>query len=328
MPTRKRYLALILITSLLFFSCNRATEYQQNQGKIFGTLYHVTYQHNENLGESIHNKLLSIDASLSVFNDTSTISKINTNQSDQTDYLFNQVFNKSREIYHATNGAFDPTISPLINAWGFGFKNIDNVTPTLINSLLQTVGMNQITLTNNTIEKVNPNTTLNFSAIAKGYACDLIAQLLQSQGIENYLVEIGGEVIANGTNPTGEPWRIGINTPEIGSTEVETILHLTNGAVATSGNYRNFYIQDGKRISHTINPRTGYPTENNLLSATVIAEDCTTADAYATAFMVLGVERSLELANSTPNLETLLIYSTTDNPHAQLHSTGLHNYLH
>lgn len=319
---------IITLLLLLTISCNSSIKYQQNQGEIFGTLYHITYQHAEDLNDTIYNQLLKFDSSLSVFNKTSIISNINNNISTETDYWFNTIFTKSKEIHLATNGAFDPTISPLINAWGFGFKKIDNITDNLIDSLLLSVGMDKITLTNNTIEKENPNTTLNFSAIAKGYACDIIANLLASYLIENYLIEIGGEVVANGSNPTGEAWRIGINTPKTGSTEVETILHLTNGAVATSGNYRNYYLKDGKRISHTIDPRTGHPTNNNLLSATVIATDCTRADAYATAFMVLGVERSLELANRTSNLETLLIYSTPENTHKQIQSAGLHHYLH
>ncbi len=290
--------------------CDSST-YRHNEGFIFGTLYHITYQHNADLGNEIKERLLQFDASLSPFNDTSIISQVNRNEAVATNAWFERVFTTSQEIYQRTGGAFDPTVSPLINAWGFGFK--EGVLPdsAQVDSLLSLVGMDKLTLVDHRVVKSDTAVTLNFSAIAKGYACDVIGDLLIEHGITDFLVEIGGEVYARGMNPEGRPWRIGVNRPTIEdgiSGTIEEIIKLTDAGMATSGNYRNYRIINGKRIAHTIDPVSGYPVQHTLLSATVVAPNCASADAYATAFMVMGMERSCALLDSLPHIEALFLY--------------------
>ncbi len=325
-------LIIIGVASLLRHEAEPST-YQYDEGLIFGTIYHITYQHHENLKQEIEQELQRFDGSLSPFNKESVITKVNNNETVVCDTLFTNVFNRSLEICQETNGAFDPTISPLINAWGFGFSRRDSVTPALIDSLIQIVGIERVKLVNNQVVKEYPEMTLNFSAIAKGYACDVVANLLQTHGVENLLVEIGGEIVAKGENSKGEMWRVGINKPTLGasatSTDVEEIVALNSGGMATSGNYRNFYVKDNKRIAHTIDTQTGYPVQHSLLSVTVVAADCMSADAYATAFMVLGLEKSLAIVESTPHVEALFI--SAHNEESEQYtidmSSGMNHYL-
>ncbi len=312
----KRSWIAVIICLIAFFgvslwrSCDRAT-YRHDEGFIFGTLYHITYKHDNALSNEIKERLLQFDASLSPFNDTSIISHINRNETITTDTWFERVFTASQEIYQRTGGAFDPTVSPLINAWGFGFK--EGVLPdsARVDSLLNIVGMNKLTLADHQVVKSDSAITLNFSAIAKGYACDVIGELLEEHGITHFMVEIGGEVYARGVNAEGEPWRIGVNRPTIAdgiSGTIEEIVSLTDAGMATSGNYRNYRLVNGKRIAHTIDPISGYPVQHNLLSATVVAPNCAYADAYATAFMVMGMEKSIALLDSLPGIEALFLY--------------------
>ncbi len=324
------FIVLFLLLQLLR-SGEATTPYQRDEGLIFGTIYHITYQHPESLKEAIDDELQRFNNSLSPFSKESVITQINNNSSMQTDGWFDTVFRASQEVYRVTNGAFDPTISPFINAWGFGFSKQDSITPALIDSIRQFVGMERVSCHEGVVVKQDPRMTLNFSAIAKGYACDVIGELLASKGVNNFLVEIGGEITARGNNSRGEAWRVGINTPEEGSPalskDIEEVVQIHNGGMATSGNYRNFYIKEGKRIAHTIDPQSGYPVQHSLLSATVIAENCMLADAYATAFMVLGVERSMEIAESLPQLEAFFIYATTDDTHAFVQTSGMSRYI-
>ena len=308
--------------------------YQRNEGLVFGTVYHMTYRYTEDLQSEINALLKEFDNSLSPFNEKSVITAVNKNDSAvRLDKYFEVVFNRSKEIHIASGGAFDPTVSPLINAWGFGFSKGDSVTSFQIDSLLQFVGMDKISLSEGKITKKNPGMTLNFSAIAKGYSCDVVADFFDSKGISDYIVEIGGEIVAKGKNDKGKCWQVGIDKPVLdasGTTnEIECIASLCDRAMATSGNYRNFRYVGNKRVAHTIDPVSGYPVQHSLLSATVIADDCMTADAYATAFMVLGVDKSLELAKKTPRLEALLIYSTgaDSTANAIAMTPGMKNYL-
>lgn len=324
---------LFIVVFLLFFFIKKENvPYEQDQGLIFGTIYHITYQYDKNLKTEIEEELRNFDLSLSPFNKNSTISRINRNDSTVIpDKWLLTVFNRSQEIYKATGGAFDPTLSPLINAWGFGFSKVDSVTPALIDSLRQFVGLNKINLNNGRIIKQDNRMSLNFSAIAKGYACDVIASLLAEKGIKNYLVEIGGEISAKGMNSQNKKWQIGINKPieNLGANaeEFECVVQLSNGGMATSGNYRNFYYKDKKRYTHTIDPTTGYPVEHTLLSATVIAPDCMTADAYATAFMVLGLEKSIVIAQQNKEIEAYFIYSDKNDSTAVIMTPGMKKYL-
>lgn len=315
----KGWLAAVIF--LIAFIIIRATgimekeiPYCKNEGIIFSTIYHITYQSNTDYRDSIENLLRRFDSSVSPFNKTSLITAINNGDTTvRADKWLKTLITRSAEISRATNGTFDPTISPLINLWGFGYQK--GLTPdrTAIDTVMQHVGMKNITLyADGRVKKSTPNVTLNFSAIAKGYAVDITARYLESKGITNYLVEIGGEIVASGVNPEGRKWSIGIDAPSDTAAALQRVIHSNKLAMATSGNYRNYKTINGRRVWHTIDPRTGEPAQNNMLSATVLAPDCMTADAYATAFMVLGVDESLRLLSATPDLDALLIYALKD----------------
>lgn len=308
-----------------------AKETQHNEGSIFGTFYHITYQSTENLQEGINAVLKQVDQSLSPFNKNSVITAINENTSMNTDSMFTEVFLLAQEVSEATNGAFDITVAPLVNLWGFGFKNIDNVNDTKVDSILPFIGYQKVCLINGKIEKEAPQLMLDCSAIAKGYGVDAAGKYLESKGIKNYMVEIGGEIRARGTNPQGELWRIGINTPKDDPTstsnEIEEIIQVTQLSMATSGNYRNYYEKDGKKFAHTIDPRTGYPIQHNILSSTVLAQDCATADAYATAFMVLGLEEAQKILNEKHDLMAFFIYSNENGEMEKWYTENLNNLI-
>lgn len=267
------------------------------------------------------------------FNPHAIIARVNRNEPVQADTLFANVFNRAMEIARLTDGMFDITSAPYINLWGFGFQHAGDVTPAMIDSLSAFVGYRKVRLNGQTVEKEDPRLILNCSAIAKGYACDVIAALLERNGVTNYMVEIGGEVTMQGVNAKGECWRIGINKPAAINNpaqvaEIEEIVSLCKkGGVATSGNYRNFYVKDGKTYAHTIDPLTGYPAEQEILSATIVAPDCMTADALATAAMVMGLERTRKLISGLPDIEYFLIYTTPKGGYRTEYSKGMLRYL-
>ena len=309
--------ALIAIIALLFFLPSRkeasGRTYQHNEGTIFGTIYHAKYLCDEDLRAEIEAALHEVDASLSMFNPQSTISRINRNETCLADEMLSEVLQLSYRISTATGGAFDPTVAPLVNAWGFGFKSGQLPDSTQVDSLRALVGLSAIHLRGDSITKDKPLAILDFSAIAKGYGVDKAAEVLRSHGIQDFMVEIGGEVVAEGINEKGNSWRIGINKPDDDSTstntELQDIVALSAGAIATSGNYRNYYISQGRKIAHTINPLTGYPAQQDILSSTVMAPTCAEADGFATAFMVLGMEEARRVLRSQPQLEAYFIYS-------------------
>lgn len=313
------WLILLLIGSLWVITNNqKKLEYKKIQGSIFGTIYAITYQSDLDIKEDVTQELNRFDYSLSPFKEQSIISKVNRNEKVELDSLFINVFNRSQEISKLSQGAFDITVAPLVNAWGFGFKKGEFPDSIMIDSLLQHTGFQKVRLINNTIIKDDPNIILNASAIAKGYAVDIIGDLLDSKNITNYMIDIGGEVLAKGKNAKGLPWRIGINKPIddalATNKEIELVINIENKGIATSGNYRNFYIKDGKKYAHTIHPKTGYPVQHNILAATVLADDCMTADALATTFMVLGLDESLKLLTQLDGIEACFIYTDdTDN---------------
>lgn len=302
-------------------------EYLKCEGGVFGTFYHITYQHPTDLHDSIELVLHEVDNSLSPFNKSSVITAINNGTSDSTDLMFREVFTLAKTISTETYGAFDITVAPLVNAWGFGFKNKETVTPSLIATLLTHVGFDKVSLQDNRIVKTDSALMLDCSAIAKGYGVDAVGRMLESKQISNYMVEIGGEVRVRGVNPQGKPWSIGIITPTPDPTgqnnEVEEILHITDIAMATSGNYRNFYVEGNKRYAHTIDPRTGYPVQHSILSSTVLARDCAVADAYATAFMVLGLDSAKTVLAAHPELQAYFIYSDDNGNNATWHTKNL-----
>ena len=314
--TPRKFLLISLISLLCLTSCQKK-QYFQNEGYIFGTVYHITYESTKDLQQGINEELKKFDASLSMFNPNSTLSKINKAGIGKIDLRKDpwalKVIEESIKISQMTHGSFDITVAPLVNAWGFGFEKMDDVNQQKIDSLKQFVGYKLLHLKDGILVKADPRVKLDASAVAKGYACDVVAAFLHKKGIDNYLVEIGGEMTLKGKNPKGKDWRIGINKPVDDSTstnmEWEQRLILTNKAIATSGNYRKFYEKNGKKYAHTIDPSTGYPVQHSLLSATVIANDCLTADALATSFMVMGVDSAMAIAERLPDIEGFFIYN-------------------
>ena len=294
---------------------------QRCEGMVFGTVYHITYQYPTSLEDSIKAELQKIDDSLSPFNNNSTISAVNENRNFAADDMLTEVFMLAKDVSEKTYGAFDITVAPLVNLWGFGFKNMDNVNGEKVDSLMQYVGFEKVTLVDGNIIKTTPETMLDCSAIAKGYGVDAVGKMLERQGIRSYMVEIGGEVRLRGCNPHGKAWSIGITKPEDDSlnqqSDIEKIITATDISIATSGNYRNFYVKNNKKYAHTIDPRTGYPVQHSILSATVIATDCAVADAYATAFMVLGIDSAKNVLNNDTTLKAFFIYSNPDGTTAQ-----------
>ncbi|TAJ09398.1 FAD:protein FMN transferase [Marinilabiliaceae bacterium JC017] len=321
-----------LVIVLLPFSCTPSkTVYVRNEGMIFGTTYHLIYQSKEDLHSQIKLKYNEFDLSLSTYNKESVISKVNKNVPVEADAYFLKLFNTAQKISAQTNGAFDMTVAALVNAWGFGFTNKDSISDQLIDSLRQYIGMDKVWLEGKQVRKANEAVMLDASAIAKGYAVDVIADFLETKEIDNYMVEIGGEIRMKGKNHKGVAWRVGIDKPiddpKVLKRDLQAIISIDNGALATSGNYRNFYYENGRKYAHTIDPATGYPVQHELLSASVIAKDCMTADAYATAFMVMGLEKSKALVESTPGLEAYFIASTGEEEYEIVYTKGFEKLL-
>ena len=313
-------LLLLLIGGTVFIALQRKNEaqaeatatagYITDRGTIFGTAYTVTYEYGSTLKSDIEKALQQVDGEFSMFNEKSTVSAINRGETPQRSATFNEVYELAQQVTADTDGAFDITVAPLVNAWGFGFKNEQMPTPEQVDSLLKI------------------RWQMDFSAIAKGYGCDAVARVLSSHGITNYMVEIGGEVVCEGVNPKGQPWHIGVSKPTEeaapdGSDGLQAVLTLTTAAMATSGNYRNFYYKGGRKYAHTIDPRTGYPVQHELLSATVLAPRCAVADAYATAFMVLGLDSARQVLQRHPEMKGYFIYTDHDGRLTVWHSPGL-----
>ena len=307
-------LAFLVIGSYLVVTRhNSPAPYQKNEGAVFGTFYHFTYQSPEDLHDSLRAELQKVDESLSMFNPQSTLRRLNSGATDSTDALFREVFRLSQQVSEATGGAFDITVAPLVNAWGVGYKNGALPDSATVDSLRQFVGFYHVSLTDDDrLVRDDPRTVLDCGAVAKGFGVDQVARFLRARGILNYMVEIGGEVVVSGENPQGQEWHVGVSRPTDDptsqSTALDTVLTLSEGALATSGNYRNFYVtDDGRRVAHTINPATGYPIQHNILSATVLAPTCAEADAFATSFMVLGLDGAREVLGRHPELQVYFI---------------------
>jgi thiamine biosynthesis lipoprotein len=309
----------ILLVSffILLLPCSvfsQLLNYQYIEGFAQGSFYHITYGNSvgKNLKVEVDSILKAYDKVMSIYDSTSIISRINNNDpgvrvNDQFIYLFNI----AQEVSRNSNGAFDVTVGPLVNAWGFGPTKGKQTDSIQIKKLLKVVGYQKVKLSGNKLIKEYPGTKLDFNAIAQGYSVDVVASYFDKSGIQNYLIEIGGELKTKGLNSKAQEWRVGIDKPidrmEPG-VEMEAILKLNNLAVSTSGNYRKFKIENGVKYGHHIDPHSGYPTRNNILSATVVADKCIIADAYATAFLVLGLESAKKLADQL-KLDVLFIYS-------------------
>ena len=316
---KKTLFSLLLVAVAVYFLFtefpnNKKAEYKHSDGFVFGTVYSVTYSNPEDkdLSVQIKNALNTVNNSLSMFNTESTISKINNNQPVELDPLFLTVWEKGQYISSCTKGAFDMTVAPLVDLWGFGLKNREQVTDLEVDSIRQYVGYELAVLEGGIIHKAYPEMRIDAGAIAKGYACDVVADTLEAYGCTDFCIEIGGELVVKGVNPKGANWHIAINKPLEDSLclnrEIQDVIELTNCGMATSGNYRNYYEMDGKKYSHTIDPRTGYPVQHSLLSATIVAPDCMTADAWATACMVGGLENAKVWVKDNPEIKGYFIY--------------------
>ena len=303
------FLALLIVGTVLIIRQQQSMPYQHDEGFVFGTVYSITYQSSDNLKVDIEAELQKVDDEFSMFNERSTVARINRGETVQKSDMFNEVFELAQTVNRETNGAFDITVAPLVNAWGFGFKHESMPTRQQVDSLL----------------KVRDQ--YDFSAIAKGYGSDVVARLLRKRGVQNFMVEIGGEIVTQGISERRLPWKIGVTKPTDDSLsvggELQTVLNITDVAMATSGNYRNFYYKGGRKYAHTIDPETGYPVQHSLLSATVLAKSCAVADAYATSFMVMGVERAKELLERHPELMVYFIYAKPDGTHGVWFSPSL-----
>ncbi len=314
----KNLLFLLLIFTLI--SCkNNEPELETIQGNAIGTTFTIKYLDNKNVhfDSKIDSLIKAVNKSTSTYIPSSDISRIN--KGDTTviiDDIFEEVFIKSERIFNETDGDFDPTIGVLVNAWGFGpGEKIENLDSIKIKELLKFVGFNKVSILDSKIKKLYPEIYFDFNAIAKGYLVDVIGRLFERNNVKNYMVEIGGEIRARGKNHHNEYWRIAIENPNFdGSRSFATTIQLQNESIATSGNYRKFRATpDGKKYVHTINTKTGYATESNLLSASVISKsDCADVDGYATAFMAMGLEKTINFLENHQELKAFLIYVDED----------------
>ena len=321
------FLTLLIIGTVLIIRQQHNMPYQRYSDFVFGTTFTVTYQCDSDMSQSIKAELMKVDYSLSPFNKESVITAINNNEDVKPDKMFMDVFQLAMDVSRETDGAFDITVAPLVNAWGFGFKSGEKPTARQVDSLRQIIGYQKITVDHGKIRKQDPRMMLDCSAIAKGYGTDVVANFLRQRGVRNFMVEIGGEVVTCGVNPERVPWKVGVIKPEDDSLsvshELQTILNVTDIAMATSGNYRNFYYQGGKKYAHTIDPKTGYPVQHNILSATVLAKTCALADAYATSFMVMGLDKAQKVLEQHPELMAYFIYDDGQGKNAVWFSQSL-----
>lgn len=315
-PFMMKFLYLILL-SILFIGCNFNNKFLSKiEGNAQGTSYHISYISDDGISHktAIDSLLKEIDSSMSIYLPTSLISRINNNDNNVlVDQYFIDVFKKSIEVSEKTDGLFDVTVAPMVNSWGFGPTKKTDLDNKRIDSLLELVGYKMLKLEGNKIIKLKPEIKLDFNAIAQGYSVDVLAKYLESKGIDNYLVELGGELKAKGKKEN-ENWKVGIDKPnENASSErkLEAVINLNDKALATSGNYRKFYEENGQKFSHIINPKTGFPAKQNLLSATVIAANGITADAYATVFMIMGLNKSIQFLEDNKDLQ-LQVYFIYD----------------
>lgn len=319
------FLAFLLIGTYLILSESRrdsqksgSMEYRKASGLVFGTSYNVTYKADHDLEPELVAAMNEVDNALSMFNPKSTISKVNMADDTITvaDSMFLEVMRLAMDVSELTNGAFDITVAPAVNAWGFGFKNSVPVSDRTIDSLKEIIGYHKIHETDGLISKDDSRIMLDCSAIAKGFGSDMAARALRENGCSDYMVEIGGEVVVSGMNPHGTPWNIGISKPVDDTLSLnhglDTIICITDMGMATSGNYRNFYIKDGRKVAHTIDPYSCTPVSHSLLSATVLAPTCAYADALATSMMVMGLDSAKALVPRLPGVRAFLIYAEPD----------------
>jgi thiamine biosynthesis lipoprotein len=331
-----KYLSLLFALVFLAAACkDKKPVFANFSGLAQGSTYSIVYDNkiNINPGElkvKVEKILSDFDMSLSVYKDSSIISKINRNEEVIPDAYFTEVFAKSALISEMTNGAFDITVGPLVRAWGFGPDAHKNFTESKRDSLMKLVGMSKVSLVNGRLKKDNPSISLDFNAIAQGFSVDVICRFFDSLGIKNYLIEIGGEVRAKGTKG-GKLWRVGIDKPVDGNMSpgerLQAVLELNDRAIATSGNYRKFYVEDGVKYSHHIDPKTGNISRNSLLSVSIIANECAMADGVATGCIVMGKEKAIDFLSNHPEFEAYLVYSDDNGNYKTWMSAKLADYI-
>ncbi len=320
----KRILPIILIVTAMAgeVSCTRKGEWRRNSGAVWATQYNITYYSDRDLSDSIQEVFRTVEMSLSPFNPQSRISRINRGETDSADVLIERVMAISRDINRASRGAFDPTVSPLVNLWGFGYTGhpsdgrLPSPSQAQIDSALMAVGIGDCSISGGKIAKKSPATTFNFSAVTKGLGCDLMGEMLRRNGCTDYMVEIGGEMALSGHNPRGGEWRVQIDAPvpdNTGMHRTMCVAEFTDCGIATSGNYRNFLTDTaGVRRGHTISPVTGRPVQTPLVSVTVVAPDCAEADAIATACMVSDPSAAEALVRGRKGICALLVTAEAD----------------
>ncbi len=329
MITRPLFITLAV---LIFLSCGtkKPGPYRKIAGATQGTTYHFTYEDKENLDikSSVDSILKIFDLTFSAYIPNSIVTRINHNDSTVVlNDMFIELFNKSLEINKETHGALDLTVGPLVNAWGFGPEKRVQIDSARIDSLLQYVGMQKVRIVGRKLIKDLPGIKIDVNSIAQGYSVDVMYRYFENLGINNFMVEIGGEVRTKGKNPKGEIWRIGVDKPVEGESvpgqNLQTIIYLDNKAITTSGNYRKYFEENGRKYSHIIDPHTGYPYKNSLLSVTVIAKDALTADGYDTPLMVLGLEGAMAVLKHHPELEAYMIYSDENGQYKVEYTKGI-----
>lgn len=319
MKYAKYVTALALVVAFIYVirSVNQDGPYISIAGFTQGTTYHMTYQSPSpdslDLKEKIDALLARFDQSLSSYIDTSNLSLINRNITDKTDPYLEEVFAEANRVYEISGGAFDITVGPLVDAWGFGPGRKMEMSQEVIDSLMQFVGMDKVSIKNGRIVKEIPGMRIDVNAIAQGYSVDVVYDYLSDLGIRNFLVEIGGEIRTRGKSPRNDDWKVGIDKPVEGNVipgqNLQEVVRLSGKALASSGNYRKFDEFEGEKVVHTIDPATGYAKPSNLLSVTIITDECMTADAYSTTCMVMGLEKAKEFVKTLDGVEALFIYS-------------------
>lgn len=325
----KKVLFLLLSFSFIsYFS----QDFKYVEGEAQGTTYHIKYydEQNRDFQQDIEKILDDFDLSVSTYNPNSIISRINRNEKVKVDKYFKTCFNKAKEVWKNTDGAFDPTVYPLVNAYGFGPGKKTKIEKKIIDSIMQFVGFNLIKLRGSKVVKKDSRVGLDFNAFAQGYSVDVVSDFLNSKGIKSYIVEIGGEVYAKGIKPDGSSWNVGIEKPienKFSANPLKATVKLENMAISTSGNYRRYTEIDGVKYVHHIDPKTGYPTKNNLLSASLLAENCITTDASATGILVLGLEKAKIFLKKHPEIQAYLIYSDEKGNYQIYETEGIKNLV-
>lgn len=333
----KNYLllpVLVLTFGIFFANCShKQLKTIQIVGETQGTYYSIIYSAPDsvNYQPAIDSLLLRFDSSLSTYKPGSIISRMNANDGTvRADQLFIEVWQKAMEVSKATNGAFDVTVGPLVNAWGFGFTDRMKVDRNVVDSLMPLVGFNKVQIVDGELVKSDPRQKIDFNAIAQGYAVDVVGRYLGSKGIGSFIVDIGGEVLAHGAKPDGSAWNVAIEKPAANASDdrtLQAVISLRDKAISTSGNYRKYFEENGTRYSHTIDPTTGYPVTHSLLSVSVLANDCITSDAFATAFMVMGLEKAKTFLNDHSELQAYFIFQSNDESIQEFHTKGFEAIL-